>query len=154
MKPSTSDRFALQLTLLAAISFLGGCAARKPPALQVAGLKFSGVGLSGAGLDVSFKIRNPNPQPVQIERFEYELKLNGRRIGRGYYPSAVDLAGFADDRVTSRFDLNFLSLPGAIKEIFQQDRVKAQVAGAFYLKEASGLKKREFKNDGEIKLER
>jgi len=154
MKPSTTERFIRLLTLLAAIGLLGGCAARKPPALQVAGLKFSGVGLSGAGLDVSFKIRNPNPEPVQIERFEYELKLNGRRIGRGYYPSALDLAGFADGSVTSRFDLNFLSLPGAIKEIFQQDRVKAQVAGDFYVKEPSGLKKLKFKNDGEIKLER
>ena len=33
-----------------------------------------------------------SPDPP-IERFEYELKVNGRRLGRGYYPDALDLGG-------------------------------------------------------------
>lgn len=151
---SSQQRFSVVLSVTLAASLLAGCAARKAPALQVTGLKFSGVGLTGAGLDVSFRLRNRKPEPIQIERFEYELKLNGRRIGRGYYPSAVDLEGFGDNRVKSRFDLSFLSLPGAIKRIFEQDRVKAQVKGAFYVKEPGGLKKLRFKSDGEITLER
>ena len=58
----------LMLSALAA----GGCASMKPPTLAVDGLKVGDMGLSGVALDVGFRIRNPNPEPLRIERFEYE----------------------------------------------------------------------------------
>ncbi len=121
---------------------LPGCATLKPPTLAVEGLHVGKLGITGAAMDVSFKLRNPNPDPMLVERFEYELFLNGNRLGRGYEPNAVNLAGFAEERVRSRFDMNFLSLPGVVKDLLDDNRVKARVKGHFYVRAANGSRKK------------
>jgi LEA14-like dessication related protein len=130
--------------LLSTVLFLAGCASLRTPTLQVEKLDMAGVRLTGAGMDVAFRVRNPNPEPLLIERFEYELKLNGRRLGRGYYPDALELRGFEDASVVSRFDLNFFSLPSSVKRIFDRDRVDAEVKGTFYVQQP-GQSPRELK---------
>lgn len=122
-------------TLVSGALLVTGCASLRTPTLQVEKLDMAGVRLTGAGMDVAFRVRNPNPEPLRIERFEYELKLNGRRLGRGYYPDALALRGFEDASVVSRFDLNFFSLPSSVKRIFDRDRVDAEVRGIFYVQQ-------------------
>ncbi len=60
------------------------CASIKPPAVRVSGIHLDGVSLTGARVNVGLEIRNVNPENLQIERFDYEVKLNGRVLGRGY----------------------------------------------------------------------
>ncbi len=121
---------------------LQGCASLKPPTLVVEGLHVGKLGITGAAVDVSFKLRNPNPDPMLVERFEYELFLNDNRLGRGYEPNAVKLAGFGEERVRSRFDMNFLSLPGAVKDLLNDNRAKARVKGHFFVSTAGGSQKK------------
>jgi LEA14-like dessication related protein len=144
---------AAALVLLGA-ALLAGCASVKAPTLQVQKLKLGGIGVTGVRMDVSFHVRNPNPEPLLIERFEYELSLNGRRLGRGYYPQTLDLAGFGDEQVVSRFDLNFLSLPGGVKRVLDRDRVQAKVKGKFYVRRGGDLKKLGFSSDAQVNLGR
>ena len=121
-----------------ALLVLSACATVKPPTLQVQRLGKGRLGLTGAKLEVEFSLRNPNKEDVVIERVEYELLLNGRSLGRGYAPDTVRLNGFGEQRVVSVFDLNFLRVPGAIKEIFDQDRVAARARGHFYMRKGEG----------------
>jgi LEA14-like dessication related protein len=118
-----------------------GCAGLKAPTLSVDSLKMGDMGITGAVLNVGFRVRNPNPEPVVIEKLEYELFLNGKRLGRGYEPNGFTLEGFAENKVMSRFDVNLLSLPGAVKEVLDDDRGKARVKGHFYVRRGDGLKK-------------
>ena len=55
----------------------------KAPVLALDGMKLANMGVTGASLDVRFRVRNPNPEPLRIERMEYELLVNGDRVGRG-----------------------------------------------------------------------
>lgn len=142
-------RFSILFSFIVIV--LGCASAMKPPSLQVAALKFNGIGLTGAKLDVSFNIRNTNPDRLVIDRFEYELFLDGKRLGRGYYTEPMDLAGFADQRVLSAFDINFLSVPGTVKTILQEDHVTAHVEGTFY---THGGRKLKFANEADINLQR
>jgi LEA14-like dessication related protein len=145
-------------SLLRCVALLGlgvalGCATVKPPTLQVEGLKIGKLGVTGLAMDVSFRVRNPNPDPMLIERFEYELFLNGNRLGRGYEPNAVNVGGFQEERVSSRFDLNFLSLPGTVKDLLKDDRAKARAKGTFYVRQSSGgLKKLGFDADAQVDI--
>jgi len=148
------NRFVRALPALGLALLLGACATVKAPILQVEGLKMGKVGVTGAGMEVAFRVRNPNPESVLVERFDYELFLNGHRLGRGFQPDAVDLPGFKDERVVSRFDLNFLSLPGAVKAVLEDDRAKAKVKGHFYVRRGSGLKRMGFSSDAEVKINR
>ncbi len=133
---------------------LAGCASLKPPTLIVDGLHMGDVGVTGAALDVSFRVRNPNPEPLLIERFEYELSLNGHRLGRGYVADGLELIGFAEKKVDSRFDVNFLRVPGAVREVLLRDRVKAKVKGTFYVRQETGIKKLKFSADADARLKR
>lgn len=137
----------------AAAVTLAACATLKAPTLQVSGVKVGKPGITGITMDVGFKVRNPNSDALLIERFEYELFLNGNRLGRGYQPDAINLGGFREESVRSSFSLNYLSLPGAVKDLLNDNRAKARAKGTFYVRENSGgLKKLKFDADAEVDI--
>lgn len=143
--------------LLLSVSAAGllACASIKPPTLQVQGLGVGKVGLTGANVRVTFGVRNPNPESLLIERFEYDLMLNGHRLGHGFVSEPVSLKGFGEERVSSDFNLNFLSLPGTVKALLDKDRARAQARGDFYVSSPDGkLKKIGFDSDAEVDLGR
>lgn len=141
------------LALTAAV--LPACATLKTPTLAVEGLRVGKVGITGVTMNVGFKVRNPNPEPLLIERFEYELFLNGNTLGRGYQADAINVDGFREERVTSRFDLNFLRVPGAVKDLIDQNRVRARAKGTFFVRESDGgLRKLKFDEDTEVDIQK
>jgi LEA14-like dessication related protein len=143
----------LRAGALAGLVVLAGCATVKPPTLQVEGLKIGKFGITGVAMDVHFRVRNPNPDPLFIERFEYELFMNGNRLGRGYEPDPVQIAGFREERVSSRFDLNLLSLPGTVKDLINDDRAHARAKGTFFVRQRDGgLKKLGFDADAQVDI--
>src|SRR5215510_1513325 len=116
---------------------LGGCATGglHPPALQIDKVHLEKARLTGMGIDVAFRVRNPNPDPILLEGFHYELALNGVRLGDGYYPDVTAIGPLHEERIVSRFELNWLSLPATVKRVFDQDRVQARVKGTFYVRQ-------------------
>jgi LEA14-like dessication related protein len=131
------------------------CATTKAPTLQVEAVRIGKLGITGAGLEVGFRVQNREPEPMVIERFEYELKLNGRSVGRGYGSEPLRLDGFEADRVRSSFNLSFLRMPSAVRRILDQDRAKADVKGHFYVRDHDGdLKKLRLKGSGDVDLRR
>lgn len=146
--------FMRRLALLALVCATAACASLKPPAVRVSGIHLDGVSLTGARVDVGLDIRNVNPQDLQIERFEYEIKLNGQVLGRGFQSDPLMLAGFKEDKVVSRLDVNFLKIPGAVQRVLDRDRVDAEVKGTFYVKDGAGLRKLRFGSRGDVDLNR
>jgi LEA14-like dessication related protein len=143
------------VALLAAAALAPGCAATlRPPTLQVERLDVERVRVTGAVMDVLFRVRNVNPDPILIESFEYDLVLNGHRLGRGYYAEPVPIDAFGDERVVSRFDLNFLSLPGTVRAILEHDRARARVDGRFYVRRGRSRETLPFSSDAEVDLRR
>jgi len=125
----------------------------KAPILTVDGLKVGDMGITGVALDVRFRVRNPNPEPLNVDRMEYELFVNGNRLGRGFDSKGLPLEGFGEGTVQSRVDVNFLALPGAIKDVLRQDRVKARVKGHFYTSGPNGNKRLGFDADADVDLQ-
>lgn len=140
--------------LLGASFLASACASVKPPSVRVTGIHLDGVSITGARLDVGLHIRNVNPEDMQIERFEYEVKLNGQSLGRGFQSDPLTLGGFKEDQVISRMDVNFLKIPGVVKKSLERDRVDAEVKGAFYVRRGSGVKKIKFGTSGNVDLKR
>jgi LEA14-like dessication related protein len=148
------DMLNKRLAILGVLALAGCGPALKPPTLQVTGVQKERISLGGASLRVAFEIRNPNPDDVVVERFEYELSVNGHRLGRGYQADPIPLRGFDHQRVVSELDINLLSLPGAIKSVLNDDRAHAEVRGDFYLRQGGGLKKLGFQSSAEVDLDR
>lgn len=140
----------MSLTLLTA-----GCATLEPPRVQVQRLGRPQLGLTGATLDVTFNVRNPNPDPITIERVQYDLFLNGVRVGDGFITQTVEVPGFGDARMSSRFDLNYLRVPGAVKSILDRDRVDARTRGRFFMRRDGGrLRRVGFSSQASLDFER
>jgi LEA14-like dessication related protein len=137
--------------LLAAVLFQA-CATTKPPTLRVQGLDFGKVGFTGVSVDVAFMVRNVNPEPLMIERFEYELDVNGEHLGRGYYSEPIRIDGFKEERVVSRFDVNFLRVPGTVKAVIDSDNARARARGKFYVRKGDSLETLKFDNDAEVRI--
>ena len=142
------------LVLVGSAVLWTACASVKPPSVRVAGLHLDGISLTGARVDVGLEIRNVNPESLQIERFDYEVKLNGQVLGRGYSSDPLMLAGFKADKVVSRVDVNLLKVPGAVKNVLDKDRVDAEIKGTFYVREGSGIRKIKFGSHGDVDLNR
>ena len=142
------------LLLVGAAVLWTACASVKPPSVRVAGIHLDGVSLTGARVDVGLQIRNVNPEDLQIERFDYEVKLNGKVLGHGFQADPLMLAGFKEDRVVSRLDINFLKIPGVVRNALDRDRVDAEIKGTFYLRDGSGLRKVKFGSRGNVDLNR
>ena len=143
----------LSLAVLVVTTVLAaGCASLKAPTLQVDALKMGDMGITGAALDITFRVRNPNPEKITVEKFEYELSLNGQKLGRGYESTGFELEGFAEEKVTSRFDINLLSLPGAVKNVIDDKDGEAKVKGHFYVSQegSTSLKKLGFKAKADL----
>ncbi len=140
--------------VLVAAVVAGACATTRPPTLRVQALDVGHVGVTGAPVRVSFLVRNVNPEPLLIERFEYELEINGHRLGRGYYSEPVRLQGFGEERVVSRFDLNFFHLPGAVKAVLDEDRARARARGRFFVRRGRSLDELRFDSDAEVRIGR
>jgi LEA14-like dessication related protein len=137
---------------LALLTLVTSACAVKAPILAVDGLRVGDMGITGVALDVRFRVRNPNPEPLNIDRLEYELFVNGNRLGRGFESSGLQLAGLGEGKVVSRFDVNFLSMPGVVKDVLRQDRVNARVKGNFYTSGSYGNKRLGFDADANVNL--
>jgi LEA14-like dessication related protein len=137
---------------VAALAALAGCATVKAPTLQVEKIGKPRVGITGGQLEVVFGVRNPNPEELLIERLEYELELNGRRVGRGYVTDALPLKGFERAIVRSLADLSFLGVASGVKEVLDEDRVQAKVKGHFYVREGGGTRKLGFDSEAKVDL--
>ena len=147
------QRRLLAIAVLALSAAIGAaCSTMKPPTLAVDGLKVGDMGLSGVALDVGFRIRNPNPEPLRIERFEYELLVNGRSLGHGYESKGTDLAGYGEAKLTSRFDVDTLKVPGVAMKVLRQDKVHARAKGKYYTSGTYGKKELGFDSDVEVNL--
>lgn len=129
-----------------------GCAGLEAPLLAVDNVRIGRAGLTHVPVDVVFRVRNPNPEPLDVERFEYELFLNGRRIGRGFEPRGMQLRGFGEGRVRTRLEINTLALPGAVKDLLDEDHVRARARGRFYTRGTFGQKRLGFDTDAEVDL--
>jgi LEA14-like dessication related protein len=146
------QRLGATAVLVLSVLLVASCATLKPPTLAVDGLRVGDMGVTGVALDVGFRLRNPNPEPLKIERFEYELFVNGSSLGHGYEPKGVELAGYGEAKVTSRFDVNALKLPGAVLKVLRQDKVRARAKGRYFTSGSFGHKELGFDSDVEVDL--
>ena len=84
---------------LAVLALVTPACGVKAPILALDGVKVGDMGITGVALDVRFRLRNPNPEPLQVDKMEYELFINGNRVGRGFDSKGLLLEGFGEGKV-------------------------------------------------------
>lgn len=66
----------------------------------------------------------------------------------------LTVRAFGEERVVSRFNVDLLKLPGAVKAVLDQNRVQARARGTFHVREGSGVKMVGFDSEANVDLDR
>ena len=75
--------------------------------------------------------------------------------GDGFITQRVDVEPFGEARMSSRFDLNYLRVPGAVRRIMEGDRVDARTRGRFYMRRNGGRERRvNFSSEANLDFDR
>jgi LEA14-like dessication related protein len=143
------------VTGLVASAALAGCARLKAPQIFVEGIRVEKVLVTGVAMDVRFRIHNPNPDPLDIENFEYELSVNETRLGRGYQVEPVHLRGFGEAKAASRFQLTILAVPTGLQAVLSHEPVRVRAQGIFHVRPAGhDLREIPFSTEASVALQR
>jgi LEA14-like dessication related protein len=149
-------RRSLSLAVACALALAAAACGPAPqrPTLTATGLKFHKPGVTGLPVDVTFRVQNPNANPLAVERFDYEVVVNGQAVGRGFVPDPMVLEPFREREVTSRFTINYFKIPGTVRQVLDQDRMDAVVRGTFVVKGRFRTRQLPFEASGVIPLGR
>ncbi len=131
---------------------LAACASLQPPTAEVQRITSPHLGPTGGQLEVVFELRNPNADDLLVERFDYDLVLDGRRVGPGYVADPLRLRGRGELRVRSRAELGYFSSPEAIRRVLERRQVDARARGHFYVREHGRTRKLPFDSRARVDL--
>jgi LEA14-like dessication related protein len=135
------------------IMSLLSCATTRTPLLRVERLEIDKLKISGLAMHVDFMAVNPNPEDLPVEHFEYELWLNGMRLGRGVHREPLLMRAYEERRIRSRFQLNLLALPIGVRRVLDSEYVNAHVKGVFFVdNRRGGLKGLGFTSSAHVEL--
>jgi hypothetical protein len=145
----TTPRPQPLVILVALVALTAACG---PAPQRPTRLKLHRPGVSGLPVDVTFRIQNPNPKPLPVERFDYEVIVNAQSVGKGFVAEPILLESFKETEVKSRFNINYFSIPGAVKQVLNEDRMDALVRGTFYVKGRFGTTRLPYEAVGAIPM--
>ena len=85
---------------MVAAASLSGCAAMgslvkkvgfSEPTVEITGVQVLQASIEGVELGFFFQANNPNPIGLKVERLDYEVYLDGKRLGSGSNPRPIEL---------------------------------------------------------------
>lgn len=101
----------------------------KLPHVRIAGAHVSGLGLTGANLQIQVAVDNPNAFPVAVDSLHYALTVSGKDVGSGNAtPPKLPASGKAS--LTLPVHLSFTSAGRAIYDAIQSGRLDLGLSGS------------------------
>lgn len=129
------------LTLLA----LTGCGVRQlargeiePPKVEVKGVMLGLPHQGGLPVSAILELTNPNPEPLDLKGYDYDLWLEGRSVAQGASSKPVHLPALG--RTTVEFPI-LVQLPAVLSlapVLLKRQKVNYQIAGGFRLGSVMG----------------
>jgi LEA14-like dessication related protein len=93
---------------------LAGCATLpenliSTPEIQLRDVKVMGLGFKNQTFMLSFDIHNPNPFPLPVNHFRYDVRLDGQRFASGETPSDLSVPASGDTQFAISVELDLLT---------------------------------------------
>ncbi|OPX19109.1 MAG: hypothetical protein BZ151_11030 [Desulfobacca sp. 4484_104] len=104
-------------------------------------------------LACTLQLDNPNPQPLKIQGFDYELWIEGQRLVQGECLEALNLPAQGQARIVVPLLIKLPSIPKVLTAFFQKQKIAYEIAGSFRLGPGIGLLKLPFRFQGQITQE-
>lgn len=97
--------------------------ALKSFSVRIADVRITGIGLTGANLEIVFNIHNPSGIAATLDTLDYTIYGNNIYLGEGKINNTIRVPAHSDRIVPSSFVLNYSSAD----EVFRGDLTKATI---------------------------
>ncbi|MDD3581849.1 MAG: LEA type 2 family protein [Desulfobacca sp.] len=146
--------------LLAVVLGLWGCGLQqlaegelKPPQVTFEALHLNPPTCEEWPLACTLLLDNPNPQPLKIQGFDYELWIEGQRLVQGESLEALNLPAQGQAKVVVPLLIKLPGIPKVLGALLQKPKIAYEIAGSVRLGPGMGLLKLPFRFQGQITQE-
>ncbi len=91
--------------------------------ISIADVRITGIGLTGANLEIVFNIRNPSGMGATLDQLDYKIYGNNIYLGEGKINDAISVPAHSNKMVSSSFVLNYSSAG----KVFGDDLAKGAI---------------------------
>ncbi|MGI3778958.1 MAG: LEA type 2 family protein [Janthinobacterium lividum] len=124
------------ITVAATLScVLAGCAAVRPPQVDVLQARLSGGGLLDQQLQVQLCVSNPNPRELAFSRVSFEVDVGGRRLASGVNESPVTLPPMGAVALPFAVATTTRNLGTQLGSVFESGTIPYTVSGRIVLRD-------------------
>jgi LEA14-like dessication related protein len=89
-------------------------------------------------LTARLRLHNPNPEPLRILGYDYEVAIEGTELVRGESLDAITLPAAGENLVEIPVLLKLTAVPNALKALLLQERLRYEISGGFRLASVLG----------------
>ncbi|MBN2202022.1 LEA type 2 family protein, partial [bacterium] len=104
-------------------SFSSRLPAVKPPSVKIQSLKVKKTGLTGADLELSLNVSNPNVFSFGLQKLAYDFKVNGLSWAAGTASETASISAKGKQTVRIPVSLNFLQMGQTVAGLLSGDRM-------------------------------
>jgi LEA14-like dessication related protein len=140
-------RVLLPLVLLAAVAG-AGCFTFRRPEVVFRGVELGSLDSSGAALEASFDVTNPNRYRIGVRRLTYRVSVNGRDAGGGASDQETVLEGKATTLVKLPMTLDWSKVRSAGLDFLFSGSIDYAVEGEITFSTPIGVFERPYRHAG------
>jgi LEA14-like dessication related protein len=130
-------RRMLILLLLVCTVALSGCATLKEliqkPTVAFESVTFQDMSLFDGTLVFSFKVTNPNPIGINLDKIGYDLKIGDKDLVKGTIDKGLSLKARGTETVELPISINYLDFFKSITDFINSDKIKYDLSGFFQI---------------------
>jgi LEA14-like dessication related protein len=130
-------RRMLILLLLVCTVALSGCATLKAliqkPTVAFESVTFQNMSLFDGTLVFSFKVTNPNPIGINLDKIGYDLKIGDKDLVKGTIDKGLSLKARGTETVELPISINYLDFFKSITDFINSDKIKYDLSGFFQI---------------------
>lgn len=134
--------------LLLAAAASSGCFTFRRPEVVFRGVELGSLDASGAALEASFDVTNPNRYRIGVRRLTYRVSVNGRDAGGGAADQETVLEGKATTLVKLPLTLDWSKVRSAGLDFLLSGSVDYSVEGEITFSTPIGVFERPYRHAG------
>jgi hypothetical protein len=101
-------------------------------------------------MSARLRLTNPNPEPMRILGYDYEMSLEGAELVQGQSVAAITLPAGGESVVEVPILLKLTAVPKALSALLLKEKLNYELSGGFRLASLLGGLKVPFRFRGEI----
>ncbi len=97
--------------------------------ISIADVRITGIGLTGANLEIVFNIRNPSGMGATLDQLDYKIYGNNIYLGEGKINDAISVPAHSNKMVSSSFVLNYSSAGKVFGDDLEKGAINWKISG-------------------------